>query len=428
MTLKNSNTNSKIVTLLYLSFLLNVMIYGCSRNQQDPVVREKPKSSPGIPVIFADSPEEKEVLSKPFVGITTDGHVQKNLFTVKSTGVSTLPVRDAVNSFLGSLSNEQKSKCTFTIDDNEWRRWHNIDIYQRDGIGFFEMTDEQKELAFNILKQSLSVKGLEKTKKIMAMEEHLAYLIEEYVKQGYDNLKEPLERIGIDQFYLTFMGMPSKKEPWGWQIDGHHLVINYFVLGDQVVMTPTFMGTEPTYAEMGKHEGLKTFEEEERKGIQFYAMLSPSQKLKATLWPEKKHSYNQTEAFRDNEVLTYKGLPAKALNESLKSALLDLIEEYIGNMSDGHAQIKMAEIKIHLEETWFSWIGPGDGQSPFYYRIHSPVVLIEFDHQRPVFHWDRTKDRPGPTKNHIHTVVRTPNGNDYGRDLLRQHLGRYHGQ
>ncbi len=27
-----------------------------------------------------------------------------------------------------------------------------------------------------------------------------------------------------------------------------------------------------------------------------------------------------------------------------------------------------------------------------------------------------------PTRQHIHVVVRTPNGNDYGKDLLRQHL------
>ena len=38
---------------------------------------------------------------------------------------------------------------------------------------------------------------------------------------------------------------PSETDPWGWQVDGHHLDINYFVLGDQVVMTPTFMWSEP---------------------------------------------------------------------------------------------------------------------------------------------------------------------------------------
>jgi hypothetical protein len=30
-------------------------------------------------------------------------------------------------------------------------------------------------------------------------------------------------------------------------------------------------------------------------------------------------------------------------------------------------------------------------------------------------------DNDTPSRDHIHTVVRTPNGNDYGKDLLRQH-------
>jgi hypothetical protein len=54
------------------------------------------------------------------------------------------------------------------------------------------------------------------------------------------------------------------------------------------------------------------------------------------------------------------------------------------------------------------------------YRIYSPVILIEFDHL-PGIIWDNTE----PTRDHIHTVVRTPNGNDYGRDLLRQHYAQH---
>ena len=64
------------------------------------------------------------------------------------------------------------------------------------------------------------------------------------------------------------------------------------------------------------------------------------------------------------------------------------------------------------------------GVAVFYYRIHSPVVLIEFDHQVPV--GTTSINTPGqPTRAHIHTVVRTPNGNDYGADLLRQHLAMH---
>jgi hypothetical protein len=81
----------------------------------------------------------------------------------------------------------------------------------------------------------------------------------------------------------------------------------------------------------------------------------------------------------------------------------------------------MEEVTRHLDETRFAWIGEVSPESVFYYRIHSPVVLIEFDHQTPV----AMKGPKVPTRQHIHTVVRTPNGNDYGKDLLRQHYERY---
>ena len=84
--------------------------------------------------------------------------------------------------------------------------------------------------------------------------------------------------------------------------------------------------------------------------------------------------------------------------------------------------MKMAEIEKHLDRTRFAWIGKMDEDSVFYYRIHSPVVLIEFDHQRPIaLGRSRTS-----TRQHIHATVRTPNGNDYGKDLLKQHLHDHH--
>ena len=82
----------------------------------------------------------------------------------------------------------------------------------------------------------------------------------------------------------------------------------------------------------------------------------------------------------------------------------------------GHADIRYAEAKRHLGEDAIAWIGPFDDTSPFYYRILSPVILVEFDHQSGIVY-----DNDTPSRDHIHTVVRTPNGNDYGKDLLRQH-------
>jgi ribosomal protein S15 len=104
--------------------------------------------------------------------------------------------------------------------------------------------------------------------------------------------------------------------------------------------------------------------------------------------------------------------------------LLDLVGLYVGNMDDGHARVKMEDVRTHLDRTYFVWIGKTEPGSVFYYRIQSPVILIEFDHQRPVG-MRHLLDQALPTRQHIHTVVRTPNGNDYGKDLLRQHYAAH---
>jgi Protein of unknown function (DUF3500) len=77
-------------------------------------------------------------------------------------------------------------------------------------------------------------------------------------------------------------------------------------------------------------------------------------------------------------------------------------------------------VRHRLDDTYFMWMGGTGPEDVFYYRIHSPVIMIEFDHQ-PGIAFDSNE----PTRAHIHTVIRTPNGNDYGRDYLRQHHARF---
>ena len=187
-------------------------------------------------------------------------------------------------------------------------------------------------------------------------------------------------------------------------------------------MTPTFMGSEPDYIEDGPNAGIRTFVEEENQGLAFYRTLNKKQRSLATLSDAKTVNNSQLEAFHDNEDIPYSGIQASAINADQKALLLELIDEYVGRMREGHAAVKMDEVKSHLDDTWFSWIGGSGDQDVFYYRIHSPVIMIEFDHHRPALLRDRGEPKPGPVKWHVHTVVRTPNGNDYGKDLLKQHL------
>jgi hypothetical protein len=346
---------------------------------------------------------------EPFKGVTATGTIEAGLFPIKASGVSTRPVREAAQRFLQALTADQRARTTYSVDDREWLLWNNVHRYARQGVSFKEMSDAQRERAFDMMRAGLSAKGFKKSYDTMMLNGHLAELVKNF------------EEYGEWLYHLTVMGEPSETAPWGWQLDGHHLIVNYFVLGDQVVMTPAFMGSEPVTATTGKFAGTSILQDEQAKGLTFMRSLSAEQQAAATIQTAKTANNALSQAFRDNLVLDYAGIPGSKLTASQKTALGNLIAEYVGNMADGHAKVKMDEVRARLDRTFFAWAGGTGNDDPLYYRIHSPVILIEFDHQTPVA-------LPGPRvpgKVHIHTVVRTPNGNDYGKDLLRQHYEKH---
>lgn len=355
-----------------------------------------------------------DAMAEPYRGIAIKEGLIDGLYPVRSTGASTSGVVRAANIFLSALNPMLLSRTQFAIDDPEWRNWSNVDvgIFARHGISLEEMTDQQKAAAWNLLSESLSPSGLNKAQRIMRTEQTLLEL------NG-----EPI-RYGEEKYYFTLMGVPSTEEPWGWQLDGHHLVINFFVLGDQVVMTPAFWGGEPVVAEAGKYAGNIIMQQEQDLGLAFMQSLDPSQRLVATISTEKVRNAPMAAANADNVTMDYVGIKGSALSSAQKVMLLDLARAYIGNLREPHAAITMEDIGQLINDTYFAWEGTTNDDAVFYYRIHSPVILIEFDHQNPV--GTTMKNARGvPTRDHIHTMVRTPNGNDYGKDYLRQHLATH---
>ena len=357
---------------------------------------------------------ESKGLADPFKGITANGTVQPGLFSLRSTGVSTKPVRDAADAFLAALLPAQRTMSQFPVGDDEWRKWMNQDFYTRQGVSFLQMTENQRESAFTLLRAALSAKGLKQTRDIM----RLNYTLGELNNNDFD-------RYGEWRYHLTVMGKPSATDPWGFQLDGHHAIINYFVLGDQVVMTPEFAGSEPVIAASGKYQGTAVLQDEQSRGLEMLKGLAESQRKKAVLRMSKTGNDNVAEAWKDNVVLDYAGVRASEMSAASRKQLVDLIALYVGTMDDGHAKVKMEEVTGHLDNTWFAWIGDAEPGGVFYYRIHSPVILIEFDHQVPANLKHLAKDPNAPNPQHIHVVVRTPNGNDYGKDLLRQHYAQH---
>lgn len=352
---------------------------------------------------------EAKGLAEPFRGITTNGSVLPKLYEIAPTGISTEPVRNAALKFVESLTSVQLTRAMYPVNDIKWRKWMNQHFYDRQGVSFQEMSEVQRDLAFGLMRSSLSSSGFELTRNVMRLNETLAELSDDH------------EFLGEWLYFITIMGKPSATEPWGWQLDGHHAIINYFVLGDQVVMTPHFFGSEPVKATSGKYKGVEILQKEQNDGLEMLQRLPDAARRKAVLSFSKTGNNNLTEAFKDNVVLDYAGVRGADLESAARKRLTDLMYLYVSNMPEGHARVKMNEVQRHIDNTWFAWIGESQADSVFYYRVQSPVILIEFDHQRPANLRKFAADANKPTQQHVHCVVRTPNGNDYGKDLLRQH-------
>ncbi|HUK58257.1 MAG TPA: DUF3500 domain-containing protein [Stellaceae bacterium] len=349
----------------------------------------------------------KDLLAQDFRGLTTDGAVQGGLYRLEKTGQSLAGVADAARAYLAALNDEQRRLTRFPLADKAWQAWSNVHPFiMRHGLCLADLSGEQRERALALLRASLSASGYQTSRDIMRLNETVL------------ELTGRADEYGEWLYWVSVMGEPSANAPWGWQIDGHHLIVNCLVIGDQMVLTPMFMGSEPVHATTGKYAGAKVFEDEEKKGFVFMGALSAEQRARATIGEKLPFDVMAT-AFHDNDVMPYQGLRAGDMTKEQRELLERLIGLYTARIRPGHAEIRYAEAKRYLDETWFAWIGRFDDASPFYYRIHNPVLWVEFDHQQGIVF-----DNDEHTRAHIHTIVRTPNGNDYGKDLLRLHYAQ----
>ncbi|KQV98866.1 DUF3500 domain-containing protein [Streptomyces sp. Root369] len=358
-------------------------------------------------------------------GVTTDGTVVEDLYSIHSTDVSTDALVKAAQTFLDGLSTKERTSCVFDIDADEWTAWSNVDGYDRKGVRMGDLTEKQRNLGHALLGKALSADGLTRTRGIMKLNAFLG-------DSNGGNQKTLTE----GHYFFTFMGTPSTTQPWGFQYEGHHVAINYFVLGDQVVMTPTFMGSEPTTGTY-KGERITLFRPETTAGLAMIRSLTTAQRAEAISSQSNGNEDMKAGAGQDNLKLGYEGLKGSDLTSAQQEKLLDLVGVYVGYLNEGHAEVKMTEVRKHLDDTYLYWMGETEDDSAFYYRVHSPVVLIEYDAQAPLFYKGDASATPStssaggpgggaPSQEHIHTIIRTPNGGDYGIDLLKLHLENDH--
>jgi|GEM_PF-184571 len=367
--------------------------------------------------ILAIVDERAAHLERPLLGVTTDGTVRSGLRSLGGRKIDTRPMADAVSAFLQALTRDQRAQATFSMDAEEWRMWINVHMnHFRHGVMLEDLAQPVRDLALEMLRATLSARGYYHARSIMSVNQLVAELSGDF------------EAFGEWPYFISVFGFPDSGDPWGWQIDGHHLCVNTVVVDGHIVMTPTFMGSEPRRVRLGALAGMSLFDPEEQLGLDLIRSLAPPVRARAIIHPSlhpDEISPNlqnlfdgrmQAGAFHDNLIAPSQGVSGTDLTDAQRLVLLALMETYVNWQGDGPAEVKREEVVAHLDETWFSWYGGFDDHAPFYYRVHSPVILIEFDHHPGVVF-----DNEVPSRHHVHTVVRTPNGGDYGADLLRQH-------
>ena len=373
---------------------------------------------------FAQIPEMSQpefaalsaAIEEPFHGITTDGTLRSGVLAYDAGGPSTAPIVDAARAFLDTLDQpDQRGYAQQPFDSPHRRRWVNAFFHwMPPGLYLDDVGPAQRAAAMKVIEASVSPEGFDEIRATMVSNQALG----DFVNYWTDTLREYA-------YVFTIFGEPSVDTPWMWQIMGHHLDLHCTVLGDRLVFAPQFMATEMAEMEEGPYAGRKLFDAQEQRGLELAGSLSPAQRERAVLFgsmlsrdlPSElgrpTDGRHRAGAGRDNLVLAYEGVRGDALSARQREALMALVDSYLIRWPEGHRELERAQVLAHLDETHFAWIGDTRA-APFYYRVHSPVILIELDHH-PGILLDNDEAEPF----HVHTIVRIPNGGDYGMELVR---------
>jgi len=355
-----------------------------------------------------------------FRGITEDGTIRDDLYQLQPARPGEqAPVAAmvaAAGDLLAALDEPSRAKICYPMDAVEWQTWANPEFMQFDtGLRLEFQPPAVRELALSLMRASLSPEGYELA--------HAMMLINGFLGEVVD-----LESIlGEFSYNFSVYGEPHPTAPWGWQLYGHHCAVNCLVVDGRMVLSPVFLGAEPNEIDAGPYAGTESFIERINLGIALMAALTDDQRQRATVYeqmvdpampPGRVHPGDERHlagAFQDNRVIPVEGVCVGELSLDAYNLVMAIAEQFALPLPAGPRAARMREIREHLPQTWFSWIGGHQIGDVFYYRLQSPVIIAELDHHCGVF-----LDYDTPQPFHVHTVLRTPHGNDYGRAFVRQ--------
>ena len=152
-----------------------------------------------------------------------------------STKPSIVALATVMNSFRAALSSDLLAAASFPLGHKESYSWTNTPPSMggnRGGIRFGRLSAEQLTLFYEVLDAFLSDDGYTKVSRITKdVETHLSK-----IRPGFWDPND---------YHIALFGNPETDGSWGFQLDGHHLALNFLVHGDEVSIVPAFIGSEP---------------------------------------------------------------------------------------------------------------------------------------------------------------------------------------
>ncbi len=315
-----------------------------------------------------------------------------------STKPSIVALATVMNSFRAALSSDLLAAASFPLGHKESYSWTNTPPSMggnRGGIRFGRLSAEQLTLFYEVLDAFLSDDGYTKVSRITKdVETHLSK-----IRPGF---WDP------NHYHIALFGNPEADGSWGFQLDGHHLALNFLVHGDEVSIVPAFIGSEPVTI-----NGIEVLADERGNAFALMNSLDANQREKAFQTDRRRLQVGpsrSTDSFLNYDYSDFVGVGLKAseMNTTQKENLRNLIKTYVYNLETEFADVWMADIDAGLDDTYFVWIGGTTKDDPIYYRVFNSAVWIEFNNE------GGAGGGGGNNLNHIHTITRAPNGNDYG--------------
>lgn len=251
-----------------------------------------------------------------------------------------------------------------------------------------ELPEEIAQSILGVIEASFSTQGYQKALAAMRINHFLGEVCE-------------VPRI-MNKYSYNFLlfGEPSLDKPWGWSLYGHHLCLNVYLKGSQIVISPYFTGAEPNLIDSGPFKGTQILHTQGNLGLKLMQNLPKQSRDSAQIYKLmrdpamlqtgdlKVDRWNQDDqrhlcgAFRDNRTVPYEGVKVSSMDIDQQQLILDIAEEFLLYYPENVRQRQKNRIKSFYDETYFSWIGGYGDDDAFYYRIQSPVIIFEVRRKR----------------------------------------------